>query len=558
MPWTIYRYILKDLLRLIVLSSLVMVFVISFAGALKPLSESRLEPLTLIKFVFYSVPTLLALVIPFAAAFASTLVFSRMVTDNEIVACAAGGISYRLILLPAFFLGLVLTLSLYFLSNWVVPYFFQQTKMMLQRDVAALVVGQVRQGRPVELPGTDGWVVYAEDAELSELTGRLTEHGRTPDRLIMLRDVVVGRFDAADKLRDQYMAEQADIYLYRDEGGSWANLVMRAARLYQSETDHFLELAQPRLGPFLLPDPLKSDPRFLSMSDLERLSKQPDLYPRVARRRHKLARSMARDEVIWSLQRELDPAAGSGRAVLIHKVGQEDQRCVVTAPRVLREGSRLELGGTEDVPLRFEKYINNVLVHKVEAPSARLSVKTSQVDDEPTIVIDVDQPTVHDQRDKGRAPGHPPSYTIRGARLSQDVLSRLLQFRSPALLRQVDSRFSRSDDVKSAAVTLDNALRKLKRNIVSQLHERYALAVISMLVLLLGAVLSMKMRGAMPLVVYFWSFLLALVAVFITRSGEDLMSKVYHPPSLGLMVLWTGVLMLCVAIGVLYVKLAKN
>src|SRR5688572_29498054 len=109
MPWTIYRYILRDLVKLLLLRTTVPAVVIGFAAAIKPLSDGMLGAEGLIKFVLYSIPTMIGVAIPFSAAFASTLIFCRLTADNEILACRASGMSYLTILLPVLFLGLALT-----------------------------------------------------------------------------------------------------------------------------------------------------------------------------------------------------------------------------------------------------------------------------------------------------------------------------------------------------------------------------------------------------------------------------------------------------------------
>ena len=109
MPWTLYRHILKDLTKLLTMSLLVLVLVIAVAVAIRPLTKGQLSALTLIKFIGLSAPTILDIALPFASAFASTLVFHRMISDNEIIACRASGMSFRMIFAPVAFLGLLLT-----------------------------------------------------------------------------------------------------------------------------------------------------------------------------------------------------------------------------------------------------------------------------------------------------------------------------------------------------------------------------------------------------------------------------------------------------------------
>jgi lipopolysaccharide export LptBFGC system permease protein LptF len=112
--------------------------------------------------------------------------------------------------------------------------------------------------------------------------------------------------------------------------------------------------------------------------------------------------------------------------------------------------------------------------------------------------------------------------------------------------------------VRAAQQRLDHAIRKLIRKILGQLHSRAAAAVNCLLVLLLGAVLSLKMRGAMPLVVYFWTFLLAALSVIIVQSGRTLMERADTGLVLGLIVLWSGTAMLAGATSWLHLRLRRH
>ena len=188
MPWTIYRYIFKDLLKLLVTATLVLVLVISFAAAIKPLSEGLLGPKALLKYVLFLAPTMLSFILPFAAALSSTLVFSRIVEDNELVVCRASGIGYRMILLPVIFLGLMLTLSLFFLSNWVVPSYYRHAALMLEKDMMQVIVSQVEQMRPVTLGNI---VLYADAVDDSHAAPVIPGDSVQPSKLIRLRGVAV-------------------------------------------------------------------------------------------------------------------------------------------------------------------------------------------------------------------------------------------------------------------------------------------------------------------------------------------------------------------------------
>mgnify|MGYP002626823928 CR=1 FL=1 len=89
MPFTLYRYMLWELLRLMAIATVVLIQVMSIAASIKPLSEGIFDGPTYIRFVFYMMPSMLEFALPFAGAFAATLLYCRMTNDNEILACTA-------------------------------------------------------------------------------------------------------------------------------------------------------------------------------------------------------------------------------------------------------------------------------------------------------------------------------------------------------------------------------------------------------------------------------------------------------------------------------------
>jgi sorbitol-specific phosphotransferase system component IIC len=75
----------------------------------------------------------------------------------------------------------------------------------------------------------------------------------------------------------------------------------------------------------------------------------------------------------------------------------------------------------------------------------------------------------------------------------------------------------------------------------------------------MGAVLSIKLRDRMPLVIYFWVFLMALIAVVITNSGEKLaQSGSSNAMSMALLVIWLGNVILAATLGLNFWKLSRT
>ena len=100
-------------------------------------------------------------------------------------------------------------------------------------------------------------------------------------------------------------------------------------------------------------------------------------------------------------------------------------------------------------------------------------------------------------------------------------------------------------------------MASLNKRVSARLHERFASSVSASLVLLLGALMSLNLAGRMPLVVYFWSFLVATLAVVLARAGETVAIS-QALPMIGMLGMWSGNLLLVIALAALWRKLTRN
>ena len=99
MPWLLWRYILVELLRTILFTTVVLVAVIAFGATIKPLADDNLLTIgQTIKYQLLVTVPMLQFALPFAAGFGATLVLHRLAIDNEIQAMAVSGLSYPRIL----------------------------------------------------------------------------------------------------------------------------------------------------------------------------------------------------------------------------------------------------------------------------------------------------------------------------------------------------------------------------------------------------------------------------------------------------------------------------
>ena len=564
MPWTLYRYILKELLKLLVPASLVLLLVFSFATAIKPLNDGLLGPWALIMFIFYTVPTMLTLVLPFAGGYAVTLVFCRCVADNEITACLSSGMSYRTILLPVLFVGLLMTLTLFYMSNWVVPSFYRKVAVVLQQDVAQLLVGQIQRGHAVKLRA--GVILHAKAAKTVEQP-QLPDRDIQPLQAILVRGVVVGEFSPDGLLRREASAEAADIYFFRDSGLAWVEMQLESGMAYDPHSGVVWRSAGViQTNRIYLPSRFRDDPKFSSWPELSRLGREPDRNDGVGNRKKVLVRLMSGQQALSSLASSLtDPA--SPAAVLERP--QEAERYRITAPRVVHDGDILRLNGDGREPVQVHIMVGGVAHSHVQTERAIVRIDRQDTRAlinfepgrsvvEPWLSIDCSDALITDRRASGEQVEQP-EFTRRG-RLPLAVAGPLKQTAASDLLALVESDPIYHDvpAVREASHKMVRTIEKLKRKIIAQLNLRGASAIAAVLFLLFGALLSLRMGKSLPLVVYFWTFLAAMTVVVITHGGENVMTDRSFGIAFGLLITWLGDLLMAGAVAVLYWRVSMH
>ncbi|MFG0251524.1 MAG: LptF/LptG family permease, partial [Phycisphaerales bacterium JB038] len=160
-PLELYLYIGRELLRLFLLTAFVLVWIIAFAAAVKPISEGQLSVSDTLRYLSLAVVPMVPFAAPFAAGFAATLSYHRLASDNELLACTASGVSPRTILAPVLVLGAVLAVGLMAVSHQLVPGVMRSMERMLQADVGTLLVTAINRGDGVRFEGLS---IYADEA----------------------------------------------------------------------------------------------------------------------------------------------------------------------------------------------------------------------------------------------------------------------------------------------------------------------------------------------------------------------------------------------------------
>lgn len=580
MPWTLYRYILWDILKLMAFWTLLLSLLVSVALSIKPLSDGLLQPIDFARFIMYTLPTLVVFTAPFAGALAATLVFCRLSADNEIVAALACGLSYRRILLPIAVMGWCLSMGLFYMSNWVVPRYYQDSARIIQRDIMRTLARQLNENKALKL---DDMVIYANDFRMAspEEIRKRQRLGQVPEGLgvnvINLMGVAIGEIDSTKRTtRWDLTAERADGMTYEDASGAPLLLIKfeNASHFEAGKEETGGSLATVQRLPLIveLPRTLEDKPKYLTWNELIDLQDRPENVSSVADRKRELVQVLAADKVLKNLEEQLKqrPQVGLRDPV--------DDRIIYWFSNATpsRQGDQLKLSpSTQAGEIDPSSGSSRVLVEVAERGTPRIQyqpraaeirINPYKTGQEPRIEIELIDVRVFKD---GILTNEFDRFELPPLNWSESYIKEFQDELSLALIEDVAERVRESQEgaeptvrpvVVDAANRLDDQIARLDHRVQAILNRRAATSLGCMLVLLLGAVLSLKAQGKPPLVIFIFPFLMCVLMIVLVHGGENFVLDIEDSLGLvkGLTVIWSANLLLLLAIALAYWRLRRT
>lgn len=565
-PSLIARSISAELLRLLALTGLCLVTVISFAAAIKPLADGQIGLAEAVRFMALAVVPMLQFALPFAAGFAATITYHRFAADNEATAAMAGGISHRALLAPAAIIGLALALLIAFLMNFSIPNFLHDMERVIARNAADALVSSIERGQSISI---GEWDLHAESA--LSFTPDDTDDDAGPYEVVLLDNVFASQMDQAGNAAVFISARRVRALLYEDpgagEGATVVQLVFDDPLIVQDDESgtrrEIIETDRTFTQPIRIPGAFSDDPKFRTMGELARLKENPAELRGIAQLRRRLASRLAEHFTIEEIDQRLAVAGrarledGAGGSILLRAASlqpagehawrlvpeQPDQPIVIRWTRPggaetnhLAESATLELLTGENRP--GAQWWTPARKGVVRLVARRVA----------TVTPDDPEPTADRESLAFPALSTPTDYfDAERKRPVRDILER-----ARAIAEQGSPVAER---IRRAASTLQEETDDALREVVSKQHERAAFSSSCLLMVLIGAVVGFAMRDALPLPVYLWSFLPALVAVITMSSGQRLTHRIGTP---GLLLLWGGVGALALLCLALFARLRRH
>lgn len=586
---TYWRFILLELIKLMGLTATIIVVVGAFALALKPFADGRLGALDALRFMMYATVPMLQYAMPFAAGFAATLAYHRLAQDNELTACFAGGISHKMILVPAAILGLACSSVLFLLTDQAIPQLLLRTQELVTRDASRLISAAVEKREALTVTDSRGTrrAIFAE---------QFTRPDGPPPApaydFFILTGVLAVELDPQGKVLKEVAARRADVWLYRrtEESDTGAvrgitTVAMRLSDTVGSVTGRgVFELANVTQS-FPLPDAMIEDPKYLSWSQMEVVRAKPETMPNLDRRRREMAGALAERRIVTSLDTDLrdDGQAtlrdGAGRTVIIRSAGvQPAVEDGYPLAAITRPGTEpvIEISSTlSDGSIRLQRAKAAVISRAkavTDAGVSTLDIKLLEVTttgpraaaDGATaaeaIASDIVGPV---QPEETQAAGELSEYVLSGLVPASDPLPELLKLSISEMLALPAEGATAGGaaaggspgPLNRARWNLSHETAEMLREITSKQHERLAASLACVVTIIAGAIMAMRLRDSLPLPVYLWSFIPALAALFTIAGGQ---SVTYRQGNAGLLLLYGGIAVLTVWTLIQYRKLAMR
>lgn len=557
-PITLWRHLLLELTKMLVITTGIIVTVIAFGAATKSLIENRIGADQVAKYVALATVPMLQYALPFAAGFAATVVLHRFVTDNEVTAMSASGMSYRRILAPVALLGLPLCILMFLLVAFMAPRIWTKMRDMGAADLTQMMVASVERGEALTLKNLQ---IYADDVEEVALPP-----DAAPKRRLILRGVVAVELNKrTGGPVTEFTAEVATVDVYVGEDGTFAKMAMVNATVFRPMDGAIANVPSVEPQPLSLNLEIEQKAKFLELPQLLAVRRDPDRSKLVKDAKADLAATLsaydvwvcALDQVERTKTLVLEQR-GSGRSVRFDGVtleaGPLDAASKEEAPRLVAA----QKGGTFTVT---ESDAGRP-VRTTHATSAHLRA-VSEVGFVPSfsaVVVDPQQTRNAVDNLAARWPKRIDDLLPKGCVLRDwSVAPSSELVAAGALIPSGETRLpgrTLSQAAHELTRTVNNRRDSVLWDADSHLVHRAAETVSVGLVLMLGGVLAVYMRRALPLTVYILAFVPAIGNIMMISGGQQTMRD-GHLLS-GALLMWGGNALLGVVLVWAWTRMARN
>lgn len=167
----------------------------------------------ILEIVFYIIPTLIPLALPLAILLSSLMAFGKLGETYELTALKSSGISLYQIMKPLFIVVTIVSITVFFFSNHVIPYSNMKFKTLLYDVMNKKLALNIREG------------VFFDDIEGYSIKVNHKENNNK------LRDILI--YDHSERMGNTKVIKAESGYMYGSEDGRYLYLNLINGHSYE-------------------------------------------------------------------------------------------------------------------------------------------------------------------------------------------------------------------------------------------------------------------------------------------------------------------------------------
>ena len=568
---TLNGYLLKDLLKVMMLTLVALTLLMSVLAIIRPLRKLGLAGEQLLEVFIYTIPVMLSLTLPIATLFAGTLVYGRFSQDNELLAARASGISTLSLLRPALGLGIVVTIISLVLINVVAPR-LSSLSGLVQNNIRQIFFHRIQSRGYADFNrGNDTHVIHADavDPDANALYGvvyvvqsRKSTSKKKPADPNSPTTANAKKATSSEPGVAMVWAKWASLEFSRDPNGEDEILI-------RAEDPTMLAgggvLGQPVGGSkfveFVMPmeNPIKEKTSWYSWTDLVETIKNPQQHVTIRRYMAKVRQSLS----AGMLGTEI--VANINEGVSYDKLIQGDEQFKIEAQwaEAGKSGASLASAKPGEPAGRLVTVMvrrDNKTVEIVTARDGQITLAWSRMTATPLISIRLvnDVKVSYLGGPGGRRVNRPSEWTRGEIPVPASILTKANSISLTDVYEDPRKITSDKKAIQTIERLRDEKIPKLKSDLMAELHVRLAYGASCFLMVAMGAALGLVFRGGQFISAFALSAVPAAAVIIMLLMGKELVRNPANDDTFGLACIWGGIVLLSVANLVIYARLSRR
>ncbi len=522
------------------MTTIALTFMLSLGSMLKPIQEFGVSPAQAIHLLGYLLPITLTVVLPISALFSTALIYGRFASDNELDACKASGIGLMTLVYPGLCLAVVVAITNLVLSFYVVPAFVMRAEKSVQGNAKQIVFRSIQRQGYFEMPDKK-FRIYADVA--------------IPETDTLYGVVVIGSRGA--EITNQIFAKTARVIIKTDKNVTKVTVI--AKDTYQLDKNDDPKYAEKFSIMHTFPPMLSDNIKFQKIDRLKEIRDNMALFGPVRERVLATRVQLATEALAEDIEKKLSRSENS-----FYQFRTEDQIIRIYSKSANIQGERTVAFSPPIKLMEYDLLSRQLSYTWTSDEQALLSFRDSQPDSK--LGLKLSHASWQGSRIKGNAPllrkvfpGVILTPEISKKMNKRSLIDTIATINNPETEDPIITGKS-SSKLATLKNNADYEMWVTSKKIISEIHTRLVFGIGSITLILFAIALGIMFKGGHLLSAFGTSSIPAGALIVFIMCGKEL-TKTRNsamPENTGIIVMWSGLILLSIIAFFFYRKLTRT